>query len=81
MLTPVCVCVCVSVCVCATGSYSHFTHEVSKGVYLSLQPLPQGGYDLKRVRFAKQVSGTIITTGFGLPVVPRAQIPNPHCKL
>lgn len=38
-----------------TGSSSSITHEVARGVYLSLQALPDGGYDLKRVRFAKQV--------------------------
>lgn len=31
------------------------THEVSPGVYLSMQALPTGGYELKRVRFAKQM--------------------------
>jgi len=41
-----------------TGSSSSITHEVARGVYLSLQALPDGGYDLKRVRFAKQVRGT-----------------------
>jgi hypothetical protein len=38
------------------GSTSNLTREVAKGVYLSLQALPYGGYELKRVRFAKQVS-------------------------
>lgn len=37
------------------GSCATITQEVARGVYLSLQALPQGGYELKRVRFAKQV--------------------------
>jgi hypothetical protein len=53
LMSKLCACLCASMC--AAGSCSHITHEVSKGVYLSLQALPQGGYDLKRVRFAKQV--------------------------
>eukprot|EP00775_Hariotina_reticulata_P007417 gene7417-7626_t len=31
------------------------TQEYAPGVYLSLQPLPAGGLDLKRVRFSKQL--------------------------
>jgi hypothetical protein len=37
------------------GACEVVTHEVSPGVFLSMQALPTGGHELRRVRFAKQM--------------------------
>ncbi|KAF6253251.1 transcription factor regulating root and shoot growth via Pin3-domain-containing protein [Scenedesmus sp. NREL 46B-D3] len=39
----------------AAGACEVATHEVSPGVFLSMQALPSGGQELRRVRFAKQM--------------------------
>jgi hypothetical protein len=62
---PCCCCCC---CYCCASGGSLIPHEYAPGVYLSLQPLPAGGLDLKRVRFSKQVGrkadgqATLLTT-------------------
>lgn len=61
LLSSSCCCVLAALCPCCCRSGGNVvTHEHAPGVYLSLQPLPAGGLDLKRVRFSKQVGAELL---------------------